>query len=153
MKKSKTQEKTPKNQLEKTKEKHSKTGPGPKTRKKRTNPPPRLPPSETQLEKRRKKKKRTKNNLKKTNKQEENTQKTNGKNKETIAKHDNNDNIEGRKWKQQANIDKMEKKKISLFLEKSPWYGSFTVDTPEAKKRKDNQQEKAKTNRQERRKS
>ena len=115
--------------------------------------PPASPPPRPNLKKEGKKKKRTKNNLKKTNKQEENTQKTNGKNKETIAKHDNNDNIEGRKWKQQANIDKMEKKKISLFLEKSPWYGSFTVDTPEAKKRKDNQQEKAKTNRQERRKS
>ena len=152
MKKAKHRRK-PKKQLEKTKEKHSKTGPGPKTRKKRTNPPPRLPPSETQLEKRRKKKKRTKNNLKKQTNKRKTPKKTNGKNKETIAKHDNNDNIEGRKWKQQANIDKMEKKKISLFLEKSPWYGSFTVDTPEAKKRKDNQQEKAKTNRQERRKS
>ena len=36
--------------------------------------------------------------------------------------------------------------KISEFLENSPCYGGFTVITLQAKNRKDNQQEKVKTN-------
>ena len=55
--------------------------------------------------------------------------------------------MERRKKKQRANNDNSEKMRISEILEKSPWYGGFTAHTPQAKNKKDNQQQKAKTNR------